>query len=123
VRALDQSTQLGVKDGKTETYKFGWIQDGQCKYEYQNVFAVERTSGPERLVIAPSERHTNLMIDLLRVMPEMFWILYVLVVPRGGGGAGRDGINLQMLGRGMKSRNFSSGSAHFSKMMAGTTSG
>jgi hypothetical protein len=29
------------------------------------------------------------MIDLLRVMPEPFWILYVLTVPRGGSQDGR----------------------------------
>ena len=70
-------------------YKFGWIPKEECRYEYANAFAVERTSGPERLIIAPSSNHLSIMIDLLQVMNEPFWILYILTVPRGGSEAGR----------------------------------
>jgi hypothetical protein len=71
------------------TYKFGWIPNEERRYEYPDVYAVEKTSGPERLVIAPSANHVSILIDLLRVMPDPFGILYVLVVPRGGSEAGR----------------------------------
>ena len=70
-------------------YKFGWIPNEHRSYEYADIFAVEKTSGPERLVIAPSANHVSILIDLLEVMPEPFGILYVLVVPRGGSEAGR----------------------------------
>jgi hypothetical protein len=70
-------------------YKFGWIPKEECRYDYANEFAVEETSGPERLVIAPSSNHLSILIDLLQVMHEPFRILYVLTVPRGGSEAGR----------------------------------
>ena len=70
-------------------YKFGWIPDQERSYQYPNVFAVEKTTGPERLVIAPSSRHVSLLLDLMQMMFEPFGILYVLAVPRGGGEAGR----------------------------------
>ena len=71
------------------TYKFGWIPNEERGYEYPDVYAVEKTSGPQRLVIAPSGKHISILIELLHVMPEPFGILYVLVVPRGGSKAGR----------------------------------
>jgi hypothetical protein len=71
------------------TYKFGWIPDQERRYEYQNVFAVEKTSRLQRLVVAPSANQVSLMLKLLRVMPEPYGILYVLVVPRGEAEAGR----------------------------------
>jgi hypothetical protein len=58
-------------------YKFGWIPDEEKRYEYANVFAVEKTTGPERLIIAPSAQQVSLMLE------------YILVVPRGKGEAGR----------------------------------
>jgi hypothetical protein len=70
-------------------YKFGWIPNEEGRYNYPNVFAVEKTSGPERLVIAPSENHLSMIMDLLQVMSDPFGILYVLTVPRGRSEAGR----------------------------------
>lgn len=70
-------------------YKFGWMPEDEQRYEYANIFASERTSGPERLVIAPSANHVSILIDLLQLTPEPLGILYVLVVPRGGSEAGR----------------------------------
>jgi hypothetical protein len=70
-------------------YKFGWIPNEHRSYEYPDTFAVEKTSGPERLVIAPSANHVSILIDLLQVMSEAFGILYVLVVPRGENEPGR----------------------------------
>ena len=71
-------------------YKFGSLDGAEEKsYQYSDTFALEQTSGPERLVIAPAGRHVLLLRDLLSVMPEPFGILYVLVVPRAHGEAGR----------------------------------
>lgn len=71
-------------------YKFGTVLgDEEVQYQYADVFALEITSGRERLVIAPSQRQVSLLIDLLALVPEPLGILYVLVVPRGNGKAGR----------------------------------
>ncbi len=70
-------------------YKFGWIPAEERRYEYQNVFAVEKTSRLERLVIAPSANQVSLILDLLHVMPEPYGILYVLVIPRTEAQEGR----------------------------------
>lgn len=79
----------GAKPNVEAAYKFGWIPKEDRRYEYPNVFAFEQTSGPDRLVIAPSANHVSILIDLLQLMPEPLGILYVLVVPRGGNEAGR----------------------------------
>lgn len=47
------------------------------------------TSGPERLIIAPSIDYISLMIQLSDAMVGPFCILYVLTVPRGQGEAAR----------------------------------
>lgn len=70
-------------------YKFGWMPEEQRRYEYPDVFAFEQTSGPERIVIAPSTNHISIMIDLIDLMAEPLGILYVLTVPRGGSEPGR----------------------------------
>lgn len=70
-------------------YKFGdgMPEDRPCTY--QNVWTVEELSGTKRLVIAPKSGTLNILERLVELMPEPFWLLYVLVVPRGEGGAGR----------------------------------
>jgi len=70
--------------------KFGWVEEGTPRiYQHPNTWAVEKTTGPERLIIAPSGQHVSLVLDLLSTMPEPFGILYVLVVPRGDEKPGR----------------------------------
>lgn len=69
-------------------YKFT-LPEEEHRYEYPNIFAFEQTSGPGRLVIAPSANHVPILIDLLQLMPEPLGILYVLTVPRGGSEPGR----------------------------------
>jgi|SRR5579863_216285 hypothetical protein len=64
------------------TYKFGWVPDEDRRYEYPDVFSLEKTSRLQRLVIAPSANQVSLMLELLGVMPEPYGVLYVLVVPR-----------------------------------------
>jgi hypothetical protein len=73
----------------TPHFKFGWKPEEPQQYEYSNVWSREKTTGPERLVIAPSSDHISLMIELSRIMTEPFGFLYVLTVPRGQGEAGR----------------------------------
>jgi hypothetical protein len=73
----------------TSAFKFGWNPEDPQKYEYPDVWSQERTTGPDRLVIAPSNDHISLMLVLSRVMMEPFGFLYVLTVPRGPGTAAR----------------------------------
>ncbi|MEZ5424722.1 MAG: hypothetical protein R2747_00530 [Pyrinomonadaceae bacterium] len=78
---------------KPQNYKFGKIQKGEEKivepFFYPDIWNLEKTSGPERLIIAPAAGQIDLIIELSRILPEPFGILYVLVVPRGGNEAGR----------------------------------
>jgi hypothetical protein len=75
----------------SELYKFGWQPDGKTdeRYEYANHWAKEKTSGPDRLVIAPHAHYIDLLLKLSACMDEPFLLLYVLVVPRGEGEPGR----------------------------------
>lgn len=72
-------------------YKFGAMDSSgeESPFAYSNTWALEKTTGPSRLVIAPSDEHVDLMLALSTVMNEPFGILYVLVVPREQGKAGR----------------------------------
>ena len=58
-------------------------------HEYPKVFVRETTTGSDRLKIAVSARGTETMLQLAAVLGEPFAALYVLLVPRGGGEAGR----------------------------------
>jgi hypothetical protein len=75
----------------SDLYKFGWLPDGQNpeRYEYANIWAREKTSGMDRLVIAPSTYYVHLLKKLLACIEAPYLLLYVLVVPRGEGEAGR----------------------------------
>src|SRR2546427_13024544 len=69
-------------------YKFGWIPDEERAYECAHVWSREKTTGPERLVIAPRGRQGDLILEFLGVVAGPVWILYELKVPRGKGGTG-----------------------------------
>ena len=70
--------------------KFGHIVLGQeLDFTYPDIWVREKTTGPDRLAIAPREKQTELLIDLMSAMDGPFGILYVLVVPRGEGMSGR----------------------------------
>ena len=71
------------------TYKFGWKPEDPKPYRYSGIWSREKTSGPERLVIAPASGQIALIKDLTALMAEPFGILYVLTVPRTEAGAGR----------------------------------
>jgi hypothetical protein len=71
-------------------YKFGAPDPEDREFKYPNVWAAEKMSdGGSRLVVAPETGQVELMIRLLNAMSGPFWLLYVLVVNRGGGELGR----------------------------------
>ena len=75
----------------SKLYKFGWLPDGKTDepYEYPGIWAKEKATGPDRLVIAPRTHQANLLHIIAECMQEPFLLLYVLAIPRGGGKAGR----------------------------------
>jgi hypothetical protein len=72
-------------------HKFGWFPDGvhDEPYEYSNIWTREKTSGPNRLAIAPRANHVGLIQKLAEQMSGPFLLLYVLVVPRTESEPGR----------------------------------
>ena len=70
-------------------YKFGNGALEDQPWMYQNIWALEHLASTDRLIIAPRIDYICLIESLLDVMPEPIWLLYVLVVPRGEGEAGR----------------------------------
>jgi len=72
-------------------YKLGWLPNGsdEMPYQYPNVWAREKTTGPERFIISPRDHYIRLLLELAECLEEPLYLLYVLTVPRGGGKAGR----------------------------------
>jgi hypothetical protein len=59
-------------------------------YKYKNEYAIEKTSGGDRLIVAPESGHINMMLDLLREGDDDgYFILYVLIVSRCDNTLGR----------------------------------
>ncbi|WP_162601518.1 hypothetical protein [Occallatibacter savannae] len=65
-----------------ESYKFGIEENGSAEYVYGNIWAREQTTGPQRLIIAPTRGQVDLLLRLSRSMPAPYWLLYVLLVSR-----------------------------------------
>jgi hypothetical protein len=65
-------------------HKFSSLVGGSewVPHRYGNSWDIEQTTGPQRLVIGPSDNYVDLLIKLTRVLPEPFGILYVLLVSR-----------------------------------------
>lgn len=81
-----------TKDMTTEAavYKFGKIENGlDMEYRYANLWDIEQTRGPSRLLLAPVADQVSLVSDLLNDLPEPFGILYVLLLSRRGHEPGR----------------------------------
>jgi hypothetical protein len=77
-------------DSMATDYKFGTPYPEDQEWRYQNVWAIEETTGGgRRLVIAPAQSHSEILLALIEAMTGPFWLLYVLVVPRSNGQAGR----------------------------------
>jgi hypothetical protein len=72
-------------------FKFGYIDEvgAELPYQHKNIWAREKTSGPNRLVIAPSSGQVSLLSKLAAVMPEPYFLLYVLHTPRSDVAPGR----------------------------------
>jgi hypothetical protein len=70
-------------------YKFGFYDPEERPYEYPNVWAMEQTTGPNRLVIAPKRDQVGVLLRLMECMTDPLWVLYVLRINRATGNAGR----------------------------------
>jgi len=66
------------------TYKFGAMDKSGTEFphNYGNVWALQKTTGPDRLIIAPSSQQINLLFELAGVIKGPYGLLYVLQVPR-----------------------------------------
>lgn len=75
----------------SSSYKFGkLISPGeQVEYRYEDSWSIEKTKGPDRLVIAPASGQVGVLLDLMQQLPEPFGLLYVLVVSRCDHALGR----------------------------------
>jgi hypothetical protein len=56
----------------------------QTPVRYPNVYAVERTTQPERLIVGPASDHVDVLLSLAEVWRQDYYLLYVLLVPRQG---------------------------------------
>jgi len=55
----------------------------EAPYPYQDRWRLEKTTGPDRLVVAPRRHgHVNALLDMAKTLREPFGILYVLLLPR-----------------------------------------
>jgi len=72
----------GDQSAVSAPYKFGTEGALSERFEYSYVWAREKTTGPDRLIIAPSNDQVSLILELSRLIRAPFWILYVLAVPR-----------------------------------------
>ena len=72
-------------------FKFGYIDEegAELPYKHQNIWAREKTSGPDRLVVAPSAGQVAFLLKLAAVMPEPYFLLYVLHTSRSDVAPGR----------------------------------
>jgi hypothetical protein len=77
-------------DSMATDYKFVTPEPEDQEWRYGNVWATEETTGGgNRLVIAPARGQIESLVALLKEMTGPFWLLYVLVIPRGNGELGR----------------------------------
>ena len=62
--------------------KFSDIEYETLPYRYPNVWQKEQTTGPDRVVVAPSSRQIELLLEMTRQLPEPFGLLYELLASR-----------------------------------------
>jgi len=71
-------------------HKLGVIlEERENAFSYPDIWAVEQTSGPNRLVIAPSSDHVGLLLELARTWKGEYGLVYVLLASRVGNNTGR----------------------------------
>jgi hypothetical protein len=74
----------------SQDWKLGSVRAGEeAAWSYEPSYARQVMGGVERLVIAPGKEPIRLVRELLPLLPEPYWLLYVLVVPRSENAAGR----------------------------------
>lgn len=56
----------------------------QTPVRYPNVYAVEQTTGPERLIVGPVGNHVEVLLSMAELWQREYYLLYVLLVPRLG---------------------------------------
>lgn len=74
-----------------EPFKIGTHVRGQgiVEFLYDDVFEPQLERDPQRLLIAPSQNHIELIRRLSRELPPPYTILYILVAPQSDAMAGR----------------------------------
>jgi hypothetical protein len=73
-----------------QKWKLGTVRAGEdVSFKYTPSYARQVVGGVERLVIAPGAAPIGLLRELLPLLPEPVWVLYVLVTPRSDAPAGR----------------------------------
>jgi hypothetical protein len=68
----------------TTPYKFGYLTPTKedLPFEYCDTWAIQGTTGPDRLVIAPRSNQVDVLSELIASLPEPFDVLYVFLVSR-----------------------------------------
>jgi hypothetical protein len=73
--------------GRASVTKFSGLDavGSPSRYPYDDRWSIERTTGPDRIVVAPSRgHHVDVLLDLARCLREPFGVLYVLLLSRTG---------------------------------------
>jgi hypothetical protein len=80
---------LGLFLAVGDSYKFGFLNPDDQEYFYPNTWAWEKTSDQHRLAVAPRSNYVATLLRHVERMSGPFFVLYVLVVARGGAETGR----------------------------------
>jgi hypothetical protein len=74
----------------SQKWKLGTVRGGEdVPWNYEPSYARQVVGGVERLVIASGTAPVATLRDLLSLLPEPLWVLYVLITPRSDAPAGR----------------------------------
>jgi len=74
----------------SQNWKLGTVRDGEdVAWNYTPSYARQVVGGVERLVIAPGAAPVGLLRELLPLLPEPLWVLYVLITPKSDAPVGR----------------------------------
>jgi len=74
----------------SQNWKLGTVRAGEdVAFHYEPSYARQVVGGVERLVIAAGAAPVALLRELLPLLPEPLWVLYVLITPRSDAPAGR----------------------------------
>ena len=58
--------------------------DLRLPLRHPNVYSIEQTTGPDRLLIGPEAQHIEVLLALAELWKRDYYLLYVLLVPRLG---------------------------------------